>query len=168
MYIDFENDPNKNNRFKETMFLICIAILMLMTAVTCEGQIACYKRNKITESITRIYSCQGVSYESNGKEITVGIFADSLNEHKLAINLAVFLSISPINPKLIITYEDDEMQEFEPFYNDSNYVQFLAKEYQFMKLLDKKISLIMFVNNDIIYSFREEKIDLFYNFIRGL
>lgn len=58
MYIAFENDPNKNNRFKGTMFLICIAIFLIMCAATCEGQV--YKAVDIpmilnrTDSVSRL------------------------------------------------------------------------------------------------------------------
>lgn len=168
MYIAFEEDPNKRNRFSVIIFLICIAVLMLMTAITCEGQTACYNKNHVSPTVTRISSCKGINFESNGKDISISIFADSLNEHKLMINLFVFFPEKLINPLLIIDYEDGISQGFDPFYIDDGYAQFLAKEPQFMKLMDKKINLITFINDGIIYSLRENKIDLFYNFMRGL
>ncbi len=74
MYIAFENDPNKNNRFKGTMFLICVAIFLIMCAATCEGQ--GYKATDIYKVINRTDSVSKLELLTSKK------FHKKLNEYR--------------------------------------------------------------------------------------
>jgi hypothetical protein len=164
----------RNKKTGIVIFLISIAMLMLMTAATCQGQV-CFKRDKPFyqyPDITRLISCRGAGYEANGKNIFVGIFADSINPKKYMIVSYVFINnnVTLHDPKLFFTFEDGSYQEMLLFSKDSisGYSEFIAKDNELANIRDKKINAINFVNDGIEYSVVEEKFDLFCNFIKGL
>ncbi len=171
-YLDLmETDPNRNRRNGLIVFFICVFLMGIL--IKCAGQ-PCVDRLKLTSdtNITRIFPCQGMAYEANGKEVFFNIFADSLDPHRYAINIYVYCPKDKKlnNPKLLINFEDNETHEIEYRYTDtlSWYVEFSAKAKTFIKLRDYKIDYFNFVNDDISYSFFEEKNDFFYVFMRGL
>lgn len=172
-YLDLvEPDPDKNRR--NGLIIFVISVILLGALVKCAGQ-TCYTRSKPyadNQKITRILSCDGLQGEVNDKYAFISIFADSINPHDYTISLYVVLDKkSPLkHPKLILSFDDKEIHECEPYYFDikTGYVEFNMKAVNFLKLRTHKVDYVNFVNDGISYYAEETKINLFYDFMRGL
>lgn len=164
-------DPQRNRR--NGFIMAFIMVLYLALVIKCAGQ--CEIRTKPYLSypnVTRIQPCNGISYEANEKAIFVGIYADSIKNTKYVPILYVLIpkNLKIKNPDLLITFEDGYIPELIPQINDStgDYIEFSCKDPYFSKLKTDKINIIHFINNEISYYVYEEKIDLFYEFMKRL
>lgn len=167
----FEKDPNRDRKRVVIVFILCLVFFAV--AFKCGGQ--CETRSKPYANyptITRISACQGINYESNGKSVFVGIYADSIKPYKYIPILYVVLpkGVKAKNPELLITFDNDDMPLLIPQIVDidSGYAEFACKDPYFHNIRNNKIKMIQLINDDISYTIFQENIDLFYRFAKKL
>lgn len=172
MYLDVtEKDPNRNRKTGLIIFIVCL--IYIACVIKCAGQ--CSIRSKPYANypnVTRIESCSGIGFEANGKDIFVGIYADSIKPYKYVPILYVFLpkGLKIKNPELLITFDNGDIPEMKAQVNDVNgtYIEFSCKDPYFHNVRNHKINVIHLINDEISYLVYEEKMDVFYEFMRSL
>lgn len=156
------------------MFLICIAILMLMTAVTCHGQVTRTHPFPWDKNITRMASQDRLMFSvvNNGKQDTifVGMLVDSLkkNDYFMMIYVCYPKDINIDSSSFQIGFDNGiETMNIQASVKKDGYFTYRVSDKQCAKIKGMEIKFVNFVinQNNLSYSYNGK---FFYDFFKLL